>query len=137
MLPVKKSPAVKSQWSSDRLFGFTFALVFLIAGLFVGRQALIPCLITSLVLLIVSIFIPKLLRPLNRSWLFIGEILHKLTNPVVLGFVFWGVMTPTGWFVRRRGKDILSLKIDRASKSYWIARKHNAEKGSTDFRKQF
>jgi len=65
---------------------------------------------------------PALLRPLNVAWTKLGLLLYQFVNPVVLGIVFYGVVTPLGMLMRARGKDLLRLRRDPAAASYWIAR---------------
>ena len=74
------------------------------------------------ILLIVSIAQPVWLAPANRLWMRLGLLLHKITNPVIMGLVFFLTVTPTGIIMRAMGKDPLNRKIDRAAKSYWIKR---------------
>jgi hypothetical protein len=59
---------------------------------------------------------------LNRAWLALGELLHKIVSPIVMGVIFFCCVTPTAWIMRMRGKDLLSLKWDSKLKSYWTER---------------
>ena len=70
---------------------------------------------------------PQLLHPLNRAWLAFGRLLHRVVGPLVMGMVFFTVVTPTGWIMRLRGKDVLSLKRRPDLKSYWITREPSSE----------
>ncbi len=65
---------------------------------------------------------PQVLAPLNRLWFKLGLLLHKIVNPIVLGIMFYVVVTPTGLIMRLLGKDLLRLKRDPAAASYWIER---------------
>ena len=69
-----------------------------------------------------SLIVPRWLAPLNRLWLKFGELLHRITSPIILGIMFFGVITPVGWLMRRTGKDLLRMKFDREAPSYWIKR---------------
>ena len=69
-----------------------------------------------------EVLAPKLLVPFNRLWARFGLLLHRITSPLVLGIMFFVVITPMGWIMRALGKDLLRLKIDPAATSYWIAR---------------
>jgi hypothetical protein len=62
------------------------------------------------------------LSPLNRLWLRFGLLLHKIVSPLVLGIMFFLVITPIGLLMRAVGKDLLRLKFDKRSSSYWIER---------------
>jgi hypothetical protein len=73
-------------------------------------------------LVAVSLWVPRILRPLNRIWLKIGLLLNKVVSPIVLGIVFFGVLTPLGAVLRMRGKDPLRLRFEKDAPSYWIMR---------------
>ena len=65
---------------------------------------------------------PHLLHPLNRAWLAFGRLLHKIVSPLVMGAVFFLVVTPTALIMRLRGHDLLSLRWRPDQSSYWIER---------------
>jgi hypothetical protein len=67
-------------------------------------------------------FRPALLHPLNRLWMKLGLLLHKIVNPIVMGLLFYGTIWPTGLAMRMRGRDLLRLKRDPDADTYWIAR---------------
>ncbi len=87
-----------------------------------GRGLHLWPLLTAAVLALATIFAPALLAPLNRLWTAFGERLRRLMTPLILGFVFFLVLTPLGLLMRLLGKDLLRLRFDRAASSYWIAR---------------
>jgi len=62
------------------------------------------------------------LAPLNRLWLRFGLLLYKVVQPLVLGLLFYGTVTPVGWLMRKAGKDPLRLRRDPAAQSYWVLR---------------
>ena len=75
---------------------------------------------------------PKLLKPLNHSWIKLGEILGKIIAPLVMALVFFVVLTPTSLLVRIFGKDLLRLKFSKKD-TYWLKRSKNV----TTMDKQF
>ena len=111
--------------SSERSFGLVFAGVFLLVGLlplFNGHGPRNWALWVAVAFVAVAVLAPKLLAPFNRLWAKFGLLLHRITSPLVLGIMFFVVITPMGWIMRALGKDLLRLKIDPAATSYWIAR---------------
>lgn len=111
--------------STDRSFGLVFAAVFAAIGLLPlvhGGAVRLWALVVSAAFLGVALVVPSVLRPLNRLWLKFGLLLHKIVSPVVLGIMFFLVITPIGMFLRARGKDPLRLKPNKQSKTYWIER---------------
>ena len=65
---------------------------------------------------------PALLAPLNRLWTRFGALLHRVVSPIVLGFMFFVVITPMGLVRRMLVKDPLRLRFDRQAGSYWVPR---------------
>ena len=65
---------------------------------------------------------PSVLHPLNRLWMKLGLLLHRVVNPIVMGLLFYGTILPTGLIMRLRGRDLLRLKREPAADTYWIAR---------------
>ena len=124
--------------STDRAFGIVFVVVFLIIGLWPvmwGNAPRIWSLSIAGVLLLLALVRPTLLAPLpgaqvspgllagmNRLWMKFGLLLHKITNPLIMGLVFFLAVLPTGLIMRMLGKDILRCKLDPDAKSYWIER---------------
>lgn len=112
--------------SSNRVFGFVFATFFLIVGLFPllgGGGVRVWSAGVSAAFLLLALVVPKALGPLNALWMRFGQLLHHVVNPIVLGILFYFVVTPTGLVMRLLGKDLLRLRFDRSAKSYWIERR--------------
>ena len=115
----------KVKGSSDRSFGLTFAAVALIlAGIWLWRGSdwWIYALAASAAFAIVALAAPKVLAPFNKAWLKFGLLLHHIVNPLVMGLLFFAVITPMAVIARTMGKDFLRLRFDRQAKSYWIPR---------------
>jgi len=70
----------------------------------------------------ISLFRPTILDPLNWLWFRFGMVLHAIVSPIVLGFLFFGVITPMSILLRLMGKDILNLDLQSDADSYWIER---------------
>lgn len=111
--------------SSDRSFGIVFAVVFALIGLLplaFGGSPRVWSLLVSAVFLILALAMPRILAPLNRLWLRFGLLLHRIVSPLVLGIMFYLVITPMGLLMRALGKDLLRLRFDQGAPSYWIER---------------
>jgi hypothetical protein len=114
-----------AQSSSDRAFGIVFAVVFLIVGvlpLVFGGVVRVWSVAVSAVFLALALLRPALLAPLNRLWTRFALLLHRIVSPVVLGIMFFAVITPMGWLQRAVGRDPLRLRFDREARSYWVNR---------------
>lgn len=110
---------------SDRTFGWVMASAFALLSLFNGwhQGRLWSWTLSAAALFVVVAWVrPSLLHPLNRLWLKLGLLLHKIANPIVMGLLFYGTILPTGLVMRLRGRDLLRLKREPEAESYWIAR---------------
>ena len=108
--------------SSNRSFGIVFFIVFLLIALYplinTGEFRLWS-LIISFIFLILGILNSKILTPLNKLWFKFGIFLGKIFSPIIMGIIFFFVVTPIGILMRFFGKDVLNLKYNN-NKSYWI-----------------
>ena len=115
-------------------FGILFLFSFLIIGLYPlksGGVIRIWSIILSLIFLIITIIKPNLFIYLNRLWIKFGILLGKIISPIVMGLVFFFVVTPIGILVRVLKKDVMGLK--KGASSYWI----NREDKIQSMKKQF
>ena len=123
--------------SSNRSFGIVFFLLFFVIAFWSFRgdfqQIKIIPFILSLIFLILGLINSKLLTPLNKLWLKLGELLGRIIAPIVIAIVFFLVVTPIAIIMRLLGKDLLKKKYDSKNKSYWI----NREEIINSMKKQF
>ncbi len=111
---------------SDRRFGWTFAAIFTAAAIVIlwrgGLDVWIwGCAGLAGLLAAAAVIRPTLLHPLNRLWFRFGLALGAVMRPVVLGILFFGVITPTAVLMRLAGRDELALRRISAH-SYWCRR---------------
>lgn len=111
--------------SSDRAFGLVFCAVFIILGLWSWKTGKAPAwwgFTAAAAFAILAFAWPRALAPLNRVWTAFGLLLHKIISPLVMGVIFFGVVTPIGLFMRLIGKDLLNLRWREDLDSYWRER---------------
>ncbi|MBL8324581.1 MAG: hypothetical protein JNJ89_06440 [Rubrivivax sp.] len=111
--------------SSDRSFGFVFAVVFVIIGLWPLLSSRGPrwwSLAIALAFAVVAVVLPRVLAPLNRVWMKFGLLLAAVISPIALAILFYVVFTPVGLLMRLFGKDPLKLARDKDAASYWVPR---------------
>jgi len=116
------------------IFGLIFFVLFLIIGLYPLKSegiVRIWSIILSLVFLIITIIRPNLFVFLNRLWIQLGLLIGKIISPIIMGFVFFFVVTPVGLLVRILRKDVMGLK--RGESSYWINRKDKVQSMEKQF----
>ena len=115
----------KIKISSNRNFGLVFFFVFLIVGLWPLLNEESPrfwSIVIAVIFLILGLLNSKLLTSLNKLWFKFGLFLGSIVSPIVMGIVFFLVITPTGFIVKIMNKDLLNKKYDNKKKSYWINR---------------
>jgi len=121
--------------SSNRSFGIVFFVVFLLIAIFPltnGDEIRIWSLIISSIFLILGVLNSKILTPLNKLWFKLGIFLGKTVSPLVMGAIFFFVVTPIGLIMKILGKDLLNLKYN-LNKSYWIEKKGPKSKMKNQF----
>ncbi len=110
---------------SERSFGLVFTAVFLIVAfwpLLDGEAIRWWSIGVAAVLAAISFVYPAALKPLNRVWFAFGQLLHKITTPVIMALLFYGAIVPTGLLMRLLGKRPLPLVFEAERDSYWIER---------------
>jgi hypothetical protein len=108
--------------SSNRSFGIVFFLFFLIVSifpLFKDENIRIWAAVVAIIFLILGLLNSSALLPLNKIWFKFGILLGSFISPIIMGLVFFMVVTPTSFIMRAFGKDLLNLKKNN-KKSYWI-----------------
>lgn len=113
------------QLPSNRSFGWTFTVVFILAGIYGvirSAPALTWLLVAAALMAVVTITRDQWLTPLNRAWMAFGMLLNKIVSPLVLGIIYFGVFTPTGVVMRLFGRDAMARTYDPAAPTYWIRR---------------
>ena len=121
--------------SSNRSFGIVFFVVFLIIALYplLNNEGIrIWSIIISLVFLILGLINSKVLNPLNKLWFKFGILLGKIISPLIMGLIFFLVVTPIGILMRILGKDLLNLKYNN-NKTYWIEKSDTKSKMKNQF----
>ena len=117
----------KIEISSNRNFGLVFFVVFLIVALWplkYEEDIRLWSLALSLIFFILGVLNSKLLTPLNKLWFKFGIFLGTIISPIIMGIVYFLVVTPTSVFMRLLGKDLLNTKFS-SNRSYWIKREKN------------
>ena len=114
----------KPKISSNKSFGLVFFIFFLIISLFPlfkDDNIKIFTIILAVIFLILGLLNSSILTPLNKIWFKFGILLGTIISPIVMGLVFFIVVTPTSLIMRMLGKNLLGLKKDN-KKSYWLER---------------
>jgi len=126
----------KDKLPSNRNFGLVFFVFFLIIGLWplLGTNEIrYWSIFFSIIFFLLGITNSKLLNPLNKIWFNFGILLGKMISPLIMGIIFFLVVTPIGLIMRVFGKDILSLKYNKKNKSYWIEKNGPKSKMKNQF----
>jgi len=113
--------------NSNKNFGIVFSVFFIILFIyfyFQNQEAVWYFLFISLVFLILGLLNSKLLTPLNKFWIKLGEILGKIIAPIIMAIVYFLIAFPTKLYLKLINKDILGIEIDKNSESFWKLR-HN------------
>ena len=125
----------KIKLPSNRNFGIVFSIVFLIISLWPllsQNDIRIWSLIIAGIFLVLGLINSKLLLPLNKIWFKFGIFLGNFIAPIVMGIIYFMVVTPTGLIMKLLGKDLLNLKKSNKD-TYWI----DKDNSNNDLKNQF
>ena len=114
----------KIKVSSNKSFGIVFSIFFLLIShdlLLNNNPIYYWSLLVSFIFLVLGLMNSKILSPLNLLWFKFGILLGKIVSPVVMGIIFFLVVTPISIILKIFGKDVLNLKINN-NKTYWIVK---------------
>ncbi len=118
-------PVNNTTLPSERSFGIVFTLVFMIIGLWpllYSNQIRLWAISCGAIILVISVIYPKILRMPNYYWFKFGLLLHKIISPIIMGLIFFCVVTPTGLLMRLIKGDLIHQHYDKNLESYWISR---------------
>ena len=121
--------------SSNKSFGLVFFIVFLLIAFYplLSRGDIrIWSLIIAIIFLILGLLNSKILTPLNKTWFKFGILLGSFVSPIVMGGVFFAIVTPTSLIMKVLGKNLLNLKRNN-KKTYWIERSEIKSKMKNQF----
>ena len=119
------SSHVSTEQSSEKSFGVVFSIVFLIVALYplINSESLrIWALVVSIIFFLLAFLAPKILVLPNKLWFKFGLLIGSIVAPIVMAFVYFVTVLPTGLIMRLLGKDLLKQKLDKNAKSYWVKR---------------
>ena len=121
--------------SSNKSFGMVFFIVFLLIGIYPllnQEDVRIWSLVISSIFLILGLLDSKILYPLNKIWFKFGILLGKIVSPLVMGIIFFIVVTPIGLLMKLLKKDLLNLKFNKHN-SYWVEKRETKSKMKNQF----
>ena len=126
---------MKPKIGSNKSFGVVFFIVFFIVSiwpLLKSNEIRIWALILSIIFLTLGLTNSKALTPLNKLWFKFGIFLGNIISPIVMGIIYFAVVTPIALLLKVINKDVLSLKKTKNG-SYWKIK----EKYNSSMRNQF
>ena len=116
---------IQTEKPSEKSFGVVFSIVFLIVALYpliTSAGLRIWALVVSIIFFLLAFLAPKILVLPNKLWFKFGLLIGSIVAPIVMAFVYFVTVLPTGLVMRLLGKDLLKQKLDKNSKSYWVKR---------------
>ena len=120
------APAGPAPLPSDRSVGVVFAAALTRVGVVPwlrGGNPRLWAFATAAGLLLIALATPRWLHPLNRAWMAFGHVANMVVSSVLMAVIFYGVVTPLAWTLRRLGYDLLRLTFEPSAASYWLERR--------------
>ena len=116
---------IPTEKSSPKSFGIVFSTVFLVFALYPltnSEDIRLWAIIISAIFLLLAFVTPQVLALPNKLWFKFGLLIGSIVAPIVMAFVYFVTVLPTGLIMRFLGKDLLKQKLDKNAKSYWFKR---------------
>ena len=126
---------MKNKNNQNRSFGILFFIVFVLIGIWPilnGNSIRFWSIFIAIIFLTLGLLNSNILKPLRLVWIKLGEILGKIIAPIVMGIIYFIIVTPIGLFLKIIGKDLIKINFSKDN-SYWIKR----EKNINSMKKQF
>lgn len=123
----------------DKNFGYVFATFFFIISMWPVISGHAPrywALVIATAFVLAALAFPRVLRPINIAWFYVGLVLNEIMNPLIMAFVFTVAFVPIGLLMRLMGRDLLDLRWRPEAKSYWTI-KTNRSINPESMRDQF
>ena len=125
----------KIEISSNKSFGIVFFIVFFLVATYPilnNQDIRVWSLLISIIFLVLGLLNSRILNPLNRIWFKFGLFFGKIISPIIMGFIFFFVVTPIGILMRLLRKDLLHLKFNN-KETYWIEKNSIKSKMKNQF----
>lgn len=120
------SSAADPPLPSNRQFGVVFIVFFAVLGLlglWQGGWRLTPWFFgASGLVALITLFSPAVLTPFNRWWMKLAAFLHMVMSPVILGLMYFVILTPVAFAMRLAGRDEMKRRWQPKASSYWVPR---------------
>ena len=126
----------KNSKVSNKSFGIVFFIFFIILSSILYYKNIsfyIYFIILAFLFFILGLINSSILTPLNKIWMMFGDLLGKVISPIIMFFIYFGVVVLTKIFILILNKDILNLKLDKLKKTYWLERSKNINSMDNQF----
>ena len=126
----------KNSKVSNKSFGIVFFIFFLFLSSILFYKNIgfyIYFIILAFLFFILGLINSSILTPLNKIWMMFGDLLGKVISPIIMFFIYFGVVVLTKIFILILNKDILNLKLDKLKKTYWLERSKNINSMDNQF----
>lgn len=135
-----ENSSLKPTLASERSFGILFFVVFMVVAAYFWHKGyedswVYGAIALSVFFLLAGFLAPALLRPLNKLWFQLGLLMGRVVSPIVLGAIFFILLSPIAILMRVFGRDELKLK-KRDVSSYWVERQPHGPNPES-FKEQF
>ena len=120
---ISEIKAIDSTPKKIRDFGITFFVVFTVIGgvlLYKGRSSGYAFFVAGILFIALGRWVPGWLKPFHKVWMTLALVLGVVTSRLILGILYYCVLTPIGLIIRLFGKDLLDREWDKEASSYWI-----------------
>lgn len=111
-------PTPKDLRNFGLIVGGIFGVIALWPMVFRGEDVRMWAIAASVALLIPAVVAPSILEPVHVVWMKVGHVLGWINTRILLGIVFYAIVTPLGLLSRMLGKDHMNLRLKEPVDTY-------------------
>lgn len=104
------------------LVGGAFGVIGLWPVVFRGEPFRLWAIVLGSLLIILGLIVPQTLRQVHRGWMQIGHVLGLINTKIILGIIYYGLITPMGLVMRLMGKDLMGRALAKEATTYRVVR---------------
>jgi hypothetical protein len=121
----KEAGHMENTKKQHRSFALMVGGIFVVIGLWplIHSEGIrLWAVILGSVLMVLGVLVPGRLGPIYKAWMAVGYVLGWVNTRLILGVIYYGLLTPMGLVMRLWGRDAMRLRNDHGASTYRVVR---------------
>jgi len=117
-----QQPTTKDLRQFGLLVGGVFAVIGLWPTVFRSESPRLWAIILGSLLIVLGVLAPQSLKQVHGGWMKVGHILGSINTRIILGIIYYLLITPMGLAMRLMGKDFMHRAFAQDADTYRVLR---------------